>query len=161
MNLCQYVQVLFRCTQEIDSQNYSHNLFDNFNQKHLDLSILQFCWHYFLPKCFIAERSILYDQSSSTTNEMSPSWRLQHPKHVTNPYGPLKNFMIIFCWSRSCRVQTVVYYELPEPNRRKYSEIVQASFREMIILFFHFLSFGCSLSESSSGNSFACSFFSM
>ena len=84
---------------------------------------------------------------------------LQHPKHVTNPYGPLKNFMIIFCWSRSCRVQTVVYYELPEPNRRKYSEIVQASFREMIILFFHFFSFGCSLSESSSGNSFACSFF--
>ena len=74
MNLCQYVQVLFRCTQEIDSQNFSHNLFDNFNQKHLDLSILQFCWHYFLPKCFIPERSILYDQSSSTTNEMSPSW---------------------------------------------------------------------------------------
>ena len=40
---------------------------------------------------------------------------------------------------KSCRVQTVVYYELPEPNRRKYSEIVQTSFREMIILFFIFL----------------------
>ena len=134
-------QVLFRCTLRNQFAEF-FSLFDNINQKHLDLKY---------PSIFLLT---LYNAC------VVPSFFVDRFEMlVTDPAMSVTNIDVTLrptSWSESCRVQTVVYYELPEPNRQKYSEIVQTSFREMIILFFHFLGFSWPLSESSSGNSFAC-----
>ena len=98
MNLCQYqlkyYSDVLRCTQEINLQNFSHNLFDNINQKHLDLkypsSFLLTLYNACVVLSFFVDRfeMLVTDPAMSVTNidvELRPtSWFLKRIVPSTN-----------------------------------------------------------------------------